>query len=69
MCTPEAHFDDADFSNTPDYPQSRENATEALERTIAYLHNRLDEALTAASGMLDTDGQIAAKTGLPRSRL
>ncbi|KAF7131437.1 hypothetical protein CNMCM5793_004608 [Aspergillus hiratsukae] len=65
LCTPEAHFDDADFSDTPGYPQSREQATEALERTIAYLHGRLDEALAAASGMLNHDSQIAVETGLP----
>lgn len=63
LCTPEAHFDDADFSDTPGYPQSREQATEALERTIAYFHGRLGEALTAASGMLDHDSQTNNRNG------
>jgi hypothetical protein len=55
---PAAHCDDADFLGGG-YPQTREQATTNLLRCVDHLRGRFQEAVTAADGLLDADGEIA----------
>jgi hypothetical protein len=54
---PAAHCDNADFLPTG-YPRTRELATAGLVACVEHLRVRLGEAVDAAGGLLDVDGQI-----------
>lgn len=66
---PDAHCDDADYlPDTPDYPQTREQATAQLIACRSHLQGRFRQAVTAAAGMLDGRGRIiAAQVDLTKS--
>ncbi|KAI5849968.1 hypothetical protein BZA05DRAFT_64490 [Tricharina praecox] len=55
---PEAHCDDADFFDSSDYPQSREDATEVLQKCVTHLRGRMKEGLAEAELMLNDKNQI-----------
>jgi hypothetical protein len=56
---PAAHCDNADFLEAG-YPRTRELATAGLLECVDHLRVRLDEAVDAAGGLLDGDGQLIA---------
>ncbi|SHK94535.1 CinY protein [Streptomyces yunnanensis] len=55
-----AHCDNADFLDVTGYPQSRQQATEALRTCIAHLQARFRQGLAAAGGTLDVRGRVVA---------
>ena len=55
---PEAHCDDADFLDIPDYPQSRTDATSALQACVDHLRSRVHQAIGAAGRLLNSEGRI-----------
>jgi hypothetical protein len=57
---PAAHCDNADFLATG-YPRTRELATAGLMDCVDHLRVRLGEAVDAAGGLLDDDGQVIAE--------
>lgn len=64
VSNPAAHCDDADFL-AGDYPQTRDQATAALLGCIDHLRRRFSEAVDAAEGLLDDDGEVVdAQVGL-----
>ncbi|KAM7206386.1 hypothetical protein V8F20_002735 [Naviculisporaceae sp. PSN 640] len=54
----EAHCDMADFFPSPDYPQSREQATAVLLDCVDHIHERFRQGIEGAAGMLDEDGYL-----------
>jgi hypothetical protein len=56
---PAAHCDNADFLEAG-YPRTRELATAGLLECVDHLRVRLGEAVDAAAGLLDGDGQVIA---------
>lgn len=59
---PEAHCDDADFLDTPGYPQSRAEATRVLQTCIDHLRGEFRDAVDEADDLLDDDdGAIEAR--------
>jgi hypothetical protein len=57
---PAAHCDGADFLETG-YPRTRDVATAALLECVDHLRVRFGEAVDAAGGLLDGDGQVVAE--------
>lgn len=55
---PNAHCDDADFLNVAGYPQSRAVATANLLGCVNHLRGRFQQGVTAAAGLLDSDGEL-----------
>ncbi|KAF2474431.1 uncharacterized protein BDR25DRAFT_392099 [Lindgomyces ingoldianus] len=53
-----AHCDDADFLNIPDYPQSRADASAALQACVDHLRMRFGQGIRGAARMLDSDNKI-----------
>jgi hypothetical protein len=56
---PAAHCDNADFLEAG-YPRTREMATAGLLECVDHLRVRFGEAVDAAGGLLDGDGQVIA---------
>jgi len=54
----EAHCDMADFFDSPDYPQSRSEANTVLLGCVSHIHERFQQGVDAAAGILDSDGFI-----------
>jgi hypothetical protein len=60
--TAEAHCDNTDFcSGDPDYPQSREVATQALRKSVDHIRKRVSQGVSEALGLLDQKGFIDNK--------
>ncbi len=55
---PEAHCDDADYLDVPDYPQSRAEANAKLQACIDHLRIRFRQAVNAASRLLDERNRV-----------
>ncbi|KAJ4287866.1 hypothetical protein N0V88_007579 [Collariella sp. IMI 366227] len=55
---PEAHCDDADFLDTPGYPQTREEATAKLQECIDHMRTRFHQGLESAGRLLDERRRI-----------
>lgn len=56
---PRAHCDDADFLDSPGYPQSRAEATRVLQECVDHLREEFAEAVVEADDLLDTeDGKL-----------
>lgn len=55
---PEAHCDNADFLNSPDYPRTRKEATEQLQICVNHLRGRFFEGVAAADGIVDDEARI-----------
>lgn len=58
---PEAHCDDADFLDIPNYPQSRESATAALQRCVTFLRTRFIQGINGAGRMVDADKKLITR--------
>ncbi|KAK4247308.1 hypothetical protein C7999DRAFT_14623 [Corynascus novoguineensis] len=50
---PEAHCDDADYLDIPEYPQSRTEANAKLQACVDHLRHRFRQAVGAADRLLD----------------
>jgi hypothetical protein len=55
---PEAHCDDADYVDTPGYPQSQADAARVLQQCVDHLREEFRNGRDAAAGLLDDDGTI-----------
>ncbi|KAF2684198.1 hypothetical protein K458DRAFT_431769 [Lentithecium fluviatile CBS 122367] len=58
---PEAHCDDADFLDIPNYPQSRVDATAALQRCVTFLRTRFIQGINGAGRMVDADNKLITR--------
>jgi hypothetical protein len=64
---PEAHCDDADFFDEEDYPRTREAATAALQKCVTHLRRRMEQGITDAAALLNSNNQIiSAEVSLGR---
>ena len=55
---PEAHCDDADFLDVPEYPVARWEATAQLQACVNHLRLRFEQSWQSAFRLLDDQGQI-----------
>jgi hypothetical protein len=58
---PEAHCDDADFLDVPDYPRDRWEATAQLQTCVNHLRLRFEQGWRSASRLLNDQGQISTE--------
>ena len=57
LSDPAAHCDNADFLAGP-YPQTRQQATDALIACVDHLRSRYRQAVDSAVGLITTTGRI-----------
>lgn len=57
---PEAHCDGGDFLSVNKYPQSQASARQALEACRVWLFRELNDAITAAAGLVSPSGDALA---------
>jgi len=61
VCKSNAHCDDADFFDAPNYPQSRSQANGKFQECMMHIKGRYQQGLNAATKLVNSAGQLDNK--------